>query len=138
MKLTFDEDFPVGSATLNFSFTGILNDQMRGFYLSKYTDADGNEQRLATTQFEATDCRRAMPCWLDQQTNKQTAALRFVTLTITPAQRDAASAATLAALPPLPRRLCHARAAFLLVASDPPALCSSSLCRSRVKGMSPL
>jgi len=73
--LTFDEDLPVGSATLNFSFTGILNDQMRGFYLSKYTDADGNEQRLATTQFEATDCRRAMPCWSDEQTSNQTTAL---------------------------------------------------------------
>ena len=42
---------------------GILNDQLRGFYLSTFDDEDGNEQVIATTQFEATDARRAFPCW---------------------------------------------------------------------------
>ena len=43
--------------------TGILNDKLRGFYRSTYIDDDGNEQVIATTQMQATDCRRAFPCW---------------------------------------------------------------------------
>ena len=46
-----------------FAFSGILNDKLRGFYRSTFTDDDGNEQVIATTQFEATDARRAFPCW---------------------------------------------------------------------------
>ena len=34
-----------------------------GFYLSTYEDADGVSHRIATTHFEATDARRAFPCW---------------------------------------------------------------------------
>lgn len=52
-----------GDYELNVSFTGILNDQLRGFYRSTFTDVDGNEQTIATTQFESTDARRAFPCW---------------------------------------------------------------------------
>ncbi len=52
-----------GDATLFVSFTGILNDKLRGFYRSTYVDADGTEQVIATTQMQATDCRRAFPCW---------------------------------------------------------------------------
>ena len=40
-----------------------LNDKLRGFYRSTFTDADGTEQVIATTQMQATDCRRAFPCW---------------------------------------------------------------------------
>ncbi len=54
---------PAGSAKLTIGFAGILNDKLRGFYRSTYTDADGNEQVIATTQMQATDCRRAFPCW---------------------------------------------------------------------------
>jgi puromycin-sensitive aminopeptidase len=52
-----------GSATMNISFAGILNDKLRGFYRSTYIDADGAEQVIATTQMQSTDCRRAFPCW---------------------------------------------------------------------------
>ncbi|MFT5977196.1 MAG: puromycin-sensitive aminopeptidase [Ilumatobacter sp.] len=52
-----------GSATMNISFAGILNDKLRGFYRSTYNDADGAEQVIATTQMQSTDCRRAFPCW---------------------------------------------------------------------------
>ncbi|MEQ1787972.1 MAG: M1 family aminopeptidase, partial [Acidimicrobiales bacterium] len=38
-------------------------DQLRGFYRSTFTDEKGEERVLATTQFEATDARRAFPCW---------------------------------------------------------------------------
>ncbi len=65
--LTVDlpEPLSVGSATLLCSYTGTLNDQMRGFYRSKYPapDGGGEERYCAATQFEATDARRCFPCW---------------------------------------------------------------------------
>ena len=39
--------------------TGILNDELRGFYLSK----SERTRNYAVTQFEATDARRAFPCF---------------------------------------------------------------------------
>ena len=52
-----------GTCRLSIAFDGILNDKLRGFYRSTYIDDDGNEQVIATTQMQATDCRRAFPCW---------------------------------------------------------------------------
>lgn len=49
------------SIALEFSYT--LREQLSGFYRSSYIDANGNKQYLATTQFEATDARRAFPCF---------------------------------------------------------------------------
>lgn len=54
---------PDGPATLHLTFRGELNDELRGFYRSRFTSVDGVERVLATTQFEATDARRAFPCW---------------------------------------------------------------------------
>jgi len=45
-----------GAAEIHFRFTGILNDKLRGFYLSQTA-----RRRYAVTQFEATDARRAFP-----------------------------------------------------------------------------
>ena len=55
----------MGEATLKFEYTGTLNDQMRGFYRSKYTspESPGEDRYAAVTQFEAADARRALPCW---------------------------------------------------------------------------
>ncbi len=61
--LTFDRPLPAGEATLRLSFRGVLNDKLRGFYRSTFTDDDGVERVLAATQMEATDARRAFPCW---------------------------------------------------------------------------
>ena len=47
---------------LTLEFTGTLNDQLRGFYRSTFRDTDGRERIIATTQFEASDARRAFPC----------------------------------------------------------------------------
>ncbi|MGB5186828.1 MAG: M1 family metallopeptidase, partial [Acidimicrobiia bacterium] len=52
-----------GAWKLGISFDGILNDDLRGFYRSVYTDPNGVEKTIATTQFEATEARRAFPCW---------------------------------------------------------------------------
>jgi aminopeptidase N len=62
LTLGLDYSIPVGSASIRISFTGILNDNLHGFYRSTYTAPDGKSRTIATTQFEATDARRAFPC----------------------------------------------------------------------------
>jgi puromycin-sensitive aminopeptidase len=52
-----------GEHVLSISFTGTLNDKLRGFYRSTYRDGDGVERVIATSQMQPTDCRRAFPCW---------------------------------------------------------------------------
>ena len=61
VTFTFKKPLPKGKGRLYLSFEGILNDRMHGFYRSTYTH-EGHERFLATTQFEATDARRAFPC----------------------------------------------------------------------------
>ncbi|HYF47289.1 MAG TPA: M1 family metallopeptidase, partial [Acidimicrobiales bacterium] len=63
LTLTLAEPLREGEAVVDLAFRGTLNDQLRGFYRSTFTDERGNEHTLATTQFEATDARRAFPCW---------------------------------------------------------------------------
>jgi len=63
-SFTFAKEFPAGTtATLSIEFSGILNDKMAGFYRSAYTDSTGAKKFIGVTQFEATDARRAFPCW---------------------------------------------------------------------------
>lgn len=73
LTLELANDLAVGETTINIEYTGILNDQMRGFYRSKYTSPDNpEEERYAgVTQFEAADARRALPCW-DEPGHKAT------------------------------------------------------------------
>jgi len=59
----FDETLPSGPATIEIAFSGILNDLLRGFYRSTFTDETGTRHTIATTQFEECDARRAFPCW---------------------------------------------------------------------------
>ena len=61
--LTLDEEVPPGDAVVSLRFRGLLNDKLRGFYRSTFCDDEGVERVIATTQFEATDARRAFPCW---------------------------------------------------------------------------
>ncbi|SMN18466.1 similar to Saccharomyces cerevisiae YHR047C AAP1 Arginine/alanine aminopeptidase, overproduction stimulates glycogen accumulation [Maudiozyma saulgeensis] len=69
-KQTVALHFPKGTFVksseikLNIIYTGILNDQMAGFYRAKYQDKlTGETKYMATTQMEATDARRAFPCF---------------------------------------------------------------------------
>ena len=61
--LDFGETLSQGPGQLEMQFTGTLNDRLVGFYRSEYVDTEGQTRFLATTQFEATDARRAFPCW---------------------------------------------------------------------------
>ncbi len=53
---TFAKELPAGKVTLAIRYSGILNDKLRGFYLSKT-----KTRNYAVTQFEPTDARRAFP-----------------------------------------------------------------------------
>ncbi len=59
---SFQKSIKKGKAQLKLIFRGVLNDRMHGFYRSRY-EIDGKEYYMATTQFEATDARRAFPCF---------------------------------------------------------------------------
>jgi puromycin-sensitive aminopeptidase len=62
-RMTVPEPLAPGTWQLHIGFRGMLNDKLRGFYRSTYTDQRGSQQTIAATQFEATDARRAFPCW---------------------------------------------------------------------------
>ena len=62
-QLTFSQPIAPGEWKLHLTFHGKLNDQLRGFYRSTYKDHAGVTHWMAATQFEATDARRAFPCW---------------------------------------------------------------------------
>ena len=66
-----------GPCVLHTEFTGLLNDKLHGFYRSTFTDDQGVDQVIATTQFEATDARRAFPCW-DEPEHKAVFAITLV------------------------------------------------------------
>ncbi len=53
---TFPQVLPAGKAHLTIAYSGILNNELRGFYLSKTA-----KRNYAVTQFESTDARRAFP-----------------------------------------------------------------------------
>ena len=76
-RIAFPQDLKPGSWQLLVRFTGILNDRLAGFYRSKFKDNDGNEHKIATTQFESTDARAAFPCF-DEPALKATYKLSFV------------------------------------------------------------
>ena len=57
VSFDFPQEISSSEATLNIDFTGILNDQMKGFYRSKYTrpDEPDVEKYTAVTQFEVRE-----------------------------------------------------------------------------------
>ena len=56
--LSFARPLAAGAARLAITFSGVLNDKLRGFYLAKT-----RLRSYAVTQFEPTDARRAFPCF---------------------------------------------------------------------------
>ncbi len=53
---TFPKPLPAGTAELHIRYSGVLHNDLRGFYLSKTP-----KRSYAVTQFEPTDARRAFP-----------------------------------------------------------------------------
>ncbi len=75
-RLLFQEPLRPGPWRLSLKFNGSLSDKLRGFYRSTVKrspasdssppgsgSGDAGTSPLAVTQFEATDARRAFPCW---------------------------------------------------------------------------
>ena len=56
--LTVPRPLAKGATEIHATFSGILNTQLRGFYISKT-----KLRKYAVTQFESTDARRAFPCF---------------------------------------------------------------------------
>jgi aminopeptidase N len=67
-----DRPLPAGAATIRIRYTGTLNDQLRGLYLSR-----ANHRRYAVSQLEATDARRMFPCF-DEPAMKATFSLTAI------------------------------------------------------------
>ncbi|KAG7141524.1 Aminopeptidase 2 like protein [Verticillium longisporum] len=71
--VAFDQEIPASQkASVLIHFEGILNNDMAGFYRSKYTPAvtpaasvprDDEWHYMLSTQFEPCDARRAFPCF---------------------------------------------------------------------------
>jgi aminopeptidase N len=55
--LSVEKPLAMGPATVHITYSGILNNEMRGLYLGK----DDHGRKYAASQFEATDARRAFP-----------------------------------------------------------------------------
>ncbi len=55
--LSVEKPLAAGSAMVHIKYTGILNSEMRGLYIGK----DDQGRKYASSQFEATDARRAFP-----------------------------------------------------------------------------
>ena len=63
---TFDKQLPAGAAKLHITYTGHLNDKLRGFYLSTYKG-----KKYLVSQMESTDARVAFPSF-DEPSYKAT------------------------------------------------------------------
>jgi puromycin-sensitive aminopeptidase len=61
--LKLDGQLAPGDHRLDIDYTGVINDQLKGWYQSIYQDADGIEHMIATSQCQSTDARRILPCW---------------------------------------------------------------------------
>jgi puromycin-sensitive aminopeptidase len=72
----FKNNIKKGKYEISITFCGIINENLRGFYKSKYT-LNGEEKYIATTQFEATDARRAFPCF-DEPAHKAIFEVSFI------------------------------------------------------------
>ncbi|HEU5351932.1 MAG TPA: M1 family metallopeptidase [Terracidiphilus sp.] len=72
VTFTVPNALAAGRATLRIHYTGILNNKLRGFYLSK-----GDHRDYAVTQFESTDARRAFPSF-DEPSFKATFSVQLI------------------------------------------------------------
>nr|AVD96937.1 putative APN-1 [Nilaparvata lugens] len=62
VTIQFNKLFLSGKYNLSISYKGIIHDDMTGFYRSYYYVGD-DKRWLGATQFEATNARKAFPCF---------------------------------------------------------------------------
>ncbi len=62
VRFDFGEELKSGRASFRIAFKGTLNKGMSGLYRTSYT-VQGEKRWGCATQFEATDARRAFPCF---------------------------------------------------------------------------
>lgn len=64
VSLKFPESISDDEFVLKIDYKGMIQTNMSGFYRSDYTDfVTGENKVMFSTQFEATDARRAFPCF---------------------------------------------------------------------------
>ena len=63
LVLELPQPVEAGDLRIDVSFRGSFSEQLCGLYRSTWVDAAGHSRALALTQFEATDARRAFPCF---------------------------------------------------------------------------
>ena len=61
--LTWPQTVEPGSWTLRTRFSGVLGEDLRGFYRTTVKGPQGQTVVIASTQCESTDARRVFPCW---------------------------------------------------------------------------
>ncbi len=61
--VTLTTPAPVGTHTLTFTYTGMIETKPQGLFAQPYTTTEGAPGVLLSTQMEATDARRMFPCW---------------------------------------------------------------------------
>jgi aminopeptidase N len=71
-KFTVAQPIAAGPASISIRYRGLLNDKLRGFYISKTA-----RRKYAVTQFEPTDARRAFPSF-DEPAFKATYGITIV------------------------------------------------------------
>ncbi len=76
-RLTLHHQTIPGEVVVELEFSGEFDPQLVGFYLSAFTDSEGTDRVLASTQFESTYARKAFPCW-DEPALKATFDLTLV------------------------------------------------------------
>ncbi|ODQ67184.1 hypothetical protein NADFUDRAFT_81746 [Nadsonia fulvescens var. elongata DSM 6958] len=71
--IRLNETIPGSSskASVRVNYKGIIQTNMAGFYKSDYKTTKGDDSYMLSTQFEATDARRAFPC-MDEPSLKAT------------------------------------------------------------------
>ena len=75
-ELTINLPEALTSINVQIEYIGLINDQLVGFYRSKYEE-DGLEKYLAVTQFEEEHARQAFPCF-DHPSKKATFDIEFI------------------------------------------------------------
>ena len=63
VTISLAEPVTPGEWVVHLAFAAPLNERLVGYYRSTFEDGDGVERAIATSHFEATDARRAFPCW---------------------------------------------------------------------------